>query len=106
MMNQIILVGRLAKIEEIESENGAKKGVITLAVPQSFKNIDGIYDTNFIDCTLWGAIAENTIEYCTKGDVIGIKGRIQRLSNDKAMELIAEKVTFLSTTRKDEDGEE
>ena len=42
MMNQIVLVGRLARDPElIESENGGKYSNITLAVPRTYKNIDG-----------------------------------------------------------------
>ena len=98
MLNQLVLVGRLAnELELKESENGKKYCSITLAVPRSFKNADGEYDTDFIDCMLWQGIAENTKEYCHKGDVIGIKGRIQ--TNDNKIQIIAEKVTFLSSKK-------
>lgn len=96
MLNQVVLVGRLAKEVELkESENGKKYCSITLAVPRSFKNVDGIYETDFIDCMLWQGIAENAKEYCHKGDVIGTRGRIQ--VNDNKIQIIAEKVTFLSS---------
>ena len=105
MLNQIILVGRLT--ENVNEKN--KKGfiTITLAVPRSWKNENGEYDTDFIDVKISGNIAENTAEYCKKGDILGIKGRIQTtiLNKDnkdiKVTELIAEKVTFLSTKKED-----
>ena len=98
MLNQIVLVGRIVKeIELKESENGKKYTVINLAVPQSFKNVDGVYDTNFIECILWDGIAENTKEYCKKGDLVGIKGRLQRIDTSRPVEIIAERVTFLSS---------
>ena len=109
MLNQIILVGRLVNdptIEELES--GKKVSNITLAVQRCYKNTEGMYDTDFIDCTLWTGIAENTCEYCKKGDVIGVKGRIQtRVIEDdkKVMEVVAEKVTFLSSKAPKEDAE-
>lgn len=103
MLNQIITVGRLTNIKKEELENGGKKVIATLAVPQYFKNADGEYDTNFIDFTLYGGIAENTVEYCKKGDIIGVRGRIQRIDTNKPIELIAEKITFLSSKRKDEE---
>lgn len=107
MLNQIILVGRLVKTPELFStENGKKGSIVTLAVARSFKNQDGEYDTDFIDCTLWTAIAENTAEYCKTGDVIGVRGRVQSriIDNEdgtkyKKMEIIAEKVTFLSSSK-------
>jgi len=107
MLNQIIIVGRLVKTPELFlTENGKKGSIVTLAVGRSFMNQDGEYDTDFIDCTLWTAIAENTAEYCKTGDVIGVRGRIQSriIENEdgtkyKKMEIIAEKVTFLASSK-------
>ena len=107
MLNQVILVGRLVKTPELFlTENGKKGTIVTLAVGRSFKNQNGEYDTDFIDCSLWTGIAENTAEYCKTGDVIGVKGRVQSriIDNDdgtkyKKMEIIAEKVTFLSSSK-------
>lgn len=110
MLNQIILVGRLVKTPEvIETESGKKMSYITLAIPRTFKNADGEYDTDFIDCVLWEAVAESTSEYCKQGDIVGVKGRVQSRmiededgNNYKKMEVIAEKITFLSS-KKEED---
>ena len=78
MLNQLALVGRLVRdIEMKTGESGKQYANITLAVPRSFKNMNGEYDTDFIDCTLWSGIAESTTEYCKKGDLIGVKGRVQ-----------------------------
>lgn len=103
MINQTILVGRLTKDPEIIiHENNKKRTVIDLAVQRSFKNIDGLYESDFIRCVLWNGIAEHTCEYCKKGDLVGIKGRLQtrKYEQNKEMkyitEVIAEKVTFLS----------
>ena len=104
MLNQIILVGRLTRnIEVHETENGGKVATLSLAIPRSFKNAEGNYDTDFVDCTAFDVVAENTSEYCRKGDIVGVKGRIQSRvieEDDKketVMEIIAEKVTFLSS---------
>ncbi len=110
MLNQIILVGRLVKTPELFlTENGKKGSIVTLAVGRSFKNQDGEYDTDFIDCVLWEAVAENTSEYCKQGDIVGVKGRVQSRmvededgNNYKKMEVVAEKITFLSS-KKEED---
>lgn len=108
MLNQIVLVGRLAKDVEIEEKGDKKLARITLAVPRSYKNSDGEYETDFINCTLWEAVATNTSEYCHKGDIIGVKGRLQSSSYEKedgtkvfTNEVIAEKVTFLSSKNKE-----
>ncbi len=109
-MNQVILVGRLCADPEIVTiDNDKKRSIITIAVSRSYKNSDGIYEADFIRCILWNNIALNTFEYCHTGDVIGIKGRLQTRSyeddekNKKfIMEVIAEKVTFLSSKKVDD----
>ena len=110
MLNQTVIVGRIVRDLEVkETENGNKVAQLTLAVPRSFKNMDGQYETDFIPCVLWKGIAENTAEYCKKGDLVGIKGRIQTRdveldeeTRKKYVEVIAEKVTFLSSKKADE----
>ena len=78
MLNQVVLVGRLTSdLEAKELEDGKKVTNMTLAIPRSFKNADGEYETDFVECTLWNNIAENTAEYCKKGDIVGVKGRLQ-----------------------------
>lgn len=80
-----------------------KVATISIAVPRSFKNMEGGYDTDFIDCVAFDNIAENTKEYCAKGDIVGIKGRVQSKVVEKdgkkeySMEIIAEKITFLTS---------
>ena len=107
MLNNTVIVGRLVRDLEVkETENGNKVAQMTLAVPRSYKNMDGSYDTDYIPCVLWKGVAENTAEYCKKGDLVGIKGRIQTRSYEQQDELkyvtevVAEKVTFLSTNNK------
>ena len=47
MLNQIVLVGRLTRdITVNKSDNGVKVATIPLAIPRSFKNIEGNYDTD------------------------------------------------------------
>jgi len=103
MLNQVVLAGRLVADPEIEvTDNNKKKTLVTVAVPRSFKNSQGVYDTDFIRCILWNGIAESTCEYCKKGDVIGVKGRIQtsnyEIEGQKkySTDVIAEKISFLN----------
>lgn len=110
MLNQTVIVGRIVRDLEVhETESGNKVAQLTLAVPRSFKNMEGQYETDFIPCVLWKGIAENTAEYCKKGDLVGIKGRIQTRSYEteeeirkNIVEVVAEKVTFLSGKKTDE----
>ena len=108
MLNQVVLVGRLITEPELyQTENGKKVARLVLAVPRSFKNTDGEYETDYISCKLWQVVAQNTVEYCKKGDLIGIRGRIATYNYDTEegkkylTEVVAEKVTFLSSRRKE-----
>jgi single-strand DNA-binding protein len=109
MLNQVVLVGRLTKDVEIKEEGEKKKANIELAVGRQFKNADGEYENDFITCELWNGVANSVSEWCKKGDLVGVKGRLQttKVENEDGtfeykQEVIAEKVTFLSS-RKPED---
>ena len=111
MLNQIVLVGRIVSEPKIEkSEDNKSRSLITIAVPRSYKNADGVYETDFIDCVLWNSIAENTVEYCKKGDLIGVKGRVHTSTYEneagetkKSMQVVAERITFLSSKKEKDD---
>lgn len=105
MLNQVIIVGRLVRKPILEeNEKGIKVTVITLAVSRCFKNDEGLYDTDFINCVLYRTIAENTTVYCEKGDLLGIKGRLECL--DGNLRIIAEEVTFLASNKTNNNKEE
>ena len=73
-----------------------KNAELTIAVNRNFKNAEGIYETDFIPCKLWNGVFANTIECLQEGDVVGVKGRLQS-TEDKAIEIIADRITFLSS---------
>ena len=104
MINMVMLVGRLVQDPEIvERDNGNKVSRVTLAVNRRFKGNDGVYHTDFIDCVFWNTFAKNLNEYCSKGDLIGIRGRLQVDTYEKdgvkrkITDVIAESITFLSS---------
>ena len=106
MLNQVVLVGRIVFDLELKKNDSGKKYLnLTLAIPRSFKNMEGNYDTDFIRCVVWDNIAENTTLYCHKGDIVGLKGRLQSRTLEKKdkketiMEVIGEKVTFLTSSK-------
>ena len=85
-MNNSICVGRLVRDPEVKKlDSGKEVSNITIAVPRSYKNAEGEYETDFIDCELWGNIANTTSEYCKVGDMSGVKGRLETniYENDK-----------------------
>lgn len=99
MMNQFVLVGRIK-----DTKKGKLKGKdviqLTLAIPKSYKNEDGEFETDFIPIILSGSVAENTLEYCGKGDIVGIKGSL--CAYEDSFYAQAERVTFLSSKAKDD----
>ena len=110
MLNQVVLVGRLVRNPELyESEGNKKMSRVTIAIPRSFKNLNGEYESDFINCILWDSVASSAVEYCKKGDIVGIKGRIQSRmveeNNEKKyyVDVIAERVTFLSSSSNKQD---
>lgn len=110
MLNNVILVGRLTKSPELkELPDGKNVANLTIAVNRPFKNQEtNEYDTDFIQCTLWNAVALSAYEYCKKGSTIGIKGRLVNRDNEikevkfQSLELIAEHITFISSQPKKE----
>lgn len=96
MLNQVVLVGRITEDIKIKGKEGETKiANLDIAVQRNYKNLEDTYDTDIIKITLWNGVAENVAEYCKKGDLIGIKGRIQTYNN--TIQIIAEKVSFLSS---------
>lgn len=113
-MNNVTLVGRLFNDPEIiENEDGTFRTTINVAVSRDYKNKEGIYETDFIRCVMWNGVATATKEYCRKGDVVGIKGKLQTRTYEtdskekkSLLEVIADKVTFLSSVKTKEDDKE
>ena len=107
MNNGLMLIGRLVEDPVIrETESGKKVSSIKVAVPRNYKNKDGIYETDFFDCNVWGMLADSTREYCKKGDMVGIKGRLENNNYEKdgvkhyTNEINVEKITFLASSIK------
>jgi single-strand DNA-binding protein len=107
MINQVILVGRLTRSPELKITPGGTSVVnVTVAVNRQFKNQKGEIEADFVQCTLWEKTAENTAQYCQKGSLIGITGRIQTRSYENpegkrvfVTEVVAESVRFLEPKR-------
>lgn len=79
-MNKSILVGRLTRDPEVRYSQGENANAVarfTIAVNRRFKNNEGNYDADFINCVAFGKSAEFIEKYFKKGMAIGITGRIQ-----------------------------
>lgn len=79
-MNKVQLVGRLTRDPEIrysQGENATATARFSVAVNRRFKNAEGNYDADFINCVAFGKSAEFVEKYFKKGMAIGLIGRIQ-----------------------------
>lgn len=103
MINQVTLVGRLTKDPELRyTAEGKAVSNVTIAVNRPFRNKEGEYEADFVQCTLWKKTAENTAQYCRRGSIIGITGRIQTRHYENqegkkvyVTEVVAEMVQFV-----------
>ena len=104
MINNVVLVGRLRAAPDLRktpSNVSALQG--TLAVNRNFKNQNGEREADFINFQAWRGTADIIAEYCGKGSLIGLTGRIQVRSYEKdgqrryVTEVVADSVTLLES---------
>lgn len=108
MINTLTVVGRLVSDPKIIETKNMKKAIITISVPRNFKNLNGIYEADVIDCIIWAGGAQQVCELCKKGDLIGVKGRLQssvtiddgttyQETRKRELAIVAEKISFLAS---------
>lgn len=77
-MNKVVLMGRLIRDPEMkQTRSGVAVAKFAIAVSRRFKNADGEYETDFINCTAWRNTAEFVCKYFSKGSQIAVVGSIQ-----------------------------
>lgn len=77
-MNKVILMGRLTAAPELrQTQTGISSCRFTIAVNRNFKNAQGGYDADFINCTAWRQTAEFVAKYFSKGQMICIDGTLR-----------------------------
>lgn len=106
-MNLVTLIGRNTRDLELKQSKSGK-GIVsfTLAVNKDFKNEDGTYDADFIDCVAFDKRAEAIAKYVHKGDRLAINGKISTRtytkkdgSTAKAVEIIVDGFEFLESKK-------
>lgn len=73
-MNNCVMVGRLTKYIDFKVNGENMTAKFTIAVNRDFKNKNGQYDADFINCTAFGKRAETISKYFTKGQQVSVKG--------------------------------
>ena len=103
MVNTFELIGRLVDDPIVRVlEDGVKVSNIRLAVTRPFKNSSGEYGVDYIPVSLWYSTAIVTEEFCSKGDLVFVKGRISSKiqtiegKNYQFFDMIGERIVFLS----------
>lgn len=110
MLNRTVLVGRMTKDPEMRvSPSGVTVTTFTLAVNRAFKKDEA----DFISVVCFKKAAENVNNFCSKGSLVGVDGRIQSRSYDNkegrrvyVTEVVADSVQFLETKGKNENAQQ
>ena len=81
-MNEVILIGRLARNPELKFTLGEGKAIatFTLAVERKFSGENGEKESDFINCVAWNKSAEVISQYSAQGKLLGARGRLQTRS--------------------------
>lgn len=86
MLNQVVLVGRVKKLDKLA-------GIVSVDIKRQNEK-----DSDLIPVTLNEGIMENVIEYLSEGSTIGVKASLQIDNN--ALRIVGEKVTFINNKTK------
>ena len=79
-MNKVQIVGRLTRDPEVRYSTGENANAIarfSVAVNRRYKNAEGQYEADFINCVAFGKSGEFIEKYFKKGMAIGLAGHIQ-----------------------------
>ena len=81
MLNQVLLMGRMANDVEIRTTNGGiKVGSFTVAVDRGKKKDGSDAGTDFIRCIAFGNTADRISNWFPKGKMILVNGAIRHTS--------------------------
>jgi single-strand DNA-binding protein len=113
-MNKVIINGNLTKKIELRYTTSNKAiGIFSLASRRAFKNVNGEYESDFINCVIYGNQAEILSKYTDKGSKIMIEGRIQTGSYTNkegatvyTTNVVVDRFEFLGSNQKFEEKKE
>ena len=110
-MNKAILVGRLTKDPELSTTpSGVSNCRFTIAVNRRYKNAEGGYDADFINCIAWRQQAEFLARFFAQGRMVGLVGSIQTRNYEKdgqrvyVTEVVADEISFVDSKSQGEGG--
>lgn len=109
-MNKITICGRLVREPELKTFGADKIPFLnfTLGCNTNYKDKQGNYKSEFIDCVLWRKKAELVSQYCVKGSQLTVIGTLTSREYEKkdgttakAWEVQVEDVEFVFADKKE-----
>ena len=113
-MNKVELIGRLTHdVEMRQTPNGVWLARFTIAVTRRFKNSNGEYDADFINCVAGRQSGEFIAKHVQKGGLIAVVGSIQSRSWDGndgkkqyATEVVVDEVYFTGAKKQNNNNQQ
>ena len=110
-MNKLLLVGRLTADPELkESKKDCFSCRFSIAVRRNYKNSEGEYEADFINCVAFNGQAELINDFCSKGQLVSVVGHIQTGTytdsegvNRRSFDCIVENLTFLESKKEEKE---
>lgn len=105
--NGVHIMGRITRDLELRhTQSGTAVCQFCVAVTRSFKDANGEYQSDFIDCVAWRNSAEFVTKYFSKGALIALDGELQTRNytdkdgnKRKATELLVSSAAFTGEKR-------
>lgn len=113
-MNKVELIGRLTHdVEMRQTPNGVSLARFSIAVTRRFKNSNGEYDADFINCVAWRQTGKFIAKHFQKGGMIAVVGSIQSRSWDGndgkkqyATEVVVDEVYFTGAKKQNNNNQQ
>ena len=97
MLNQLILIGRVIRLPDIQEIRNNFQIKIRIAVERNNCEISDTFDV-----LLWKGVASAACEKLKAGDIVAIKGRLE--NNGSSYDIIAERVSFINQVSPNEEA--
>lgn len=113
-MNKVIITGRNVRdIELKQTISGLSVVEFAVAVRRAYKSANGEHESDFFNCIAYKSTAELISRYVSKGDLIGVEGRLQTRNYTNregkkvyVTEIIVESVEFIQTKKQEVSDDE
>ena len=109
-VNKVVLIGRMGKDPELRrTQSGTAVASFSLATSEKFKDKQGQQqeETEWHNCSVWNKAAEIIAQYCKKGSMIYVEGKLKTRSWEDngvkkyATDIIVREFQFLDSKPQD-----